>query len=252
MAPPLRDMQLPPRTEKLFDELLAELNACGHNASELIARNGLPGWCHSTLFFFLGYIGKAGGRVTEADIGFAETLIQCLRLSPRHRRRAISRFQHGKDTRNLPVLKGLPLRLTSRLRPAPALKVSFALCHAAQLHGKPNTSRRHRVEDAIDQLGLDLGIADDILDSYARKVWVQPARHPSPPSSYQQACEVIGVTRRDSLDTIKKAYRKRVSECHPDKLARDLSGREQELAKERLLRYQQAWEVIKKYQRARR
>ena len=252
MAPPRRDMQLPPRTEKAFSELLDELNACGHNANELIARTGLPGWCYGTLFFFLGYIGKAGGRVTETDIRFTETLIKTLRLNPRDRNRAIARFQRGKDTRSLPVLKGLPLRLSSRLRPASALKVAIVLCHAAQLHGKPNTSRRHRVEDAIDQLGLNLGIAEDILESYARKVWVQQPEHAPAPSNYEQACEIIGVTRRDSIDTIKKTYRKRVSECHPDKLAKDLSLHEQNLAKERLLRYQQAWDVIKKYQRARR
>lgn len=252
MAPPLRKTQLSPRTEKAFSELLVALNDCNHKVSELLASKGVPGWCRGTLFFFLGYIARADGRVTEADIRFAEVLITALQLKPRQRKRAIARFQLGKDTRSLPVLKGLLLRLSRRVRPAIALKVAFALCHAAQLHGKPSTSRRHRVEDGIDQLGLNLVIADDILESYARKVWVQQPEHSPEPVNYEQACEIIGVTRRDSIDIIKKTYRKRVSECHPDKLARDLSIHEQNLAKERLLRYQQAWELIKKYQRARR
>lgn len=251
MTPPLRDVQLSPRTDRVFSELLDKLEASSHKANELIADTGLPGWCHSTLFFFLGYIARADGRVTEADIRFAEKLIKALQLSPRKRKRATACFQLGKDTRKLPVLKGWLLRVSGRLHPAPVLKVVFALVHAAQLHGRPSTSRRHRVEDGIDQLGLDLGIADDILNSYASKVWVpQPERLPVP-SSYDQACEVIGVTRRDSFDTIKRAYRRRVSESHPDKLPKDLSIHEQGLAKERLLRYQQAWELIRRQERGR-
>ena len=47
---------------------------------------------------------------------------------------------------------------------------------------------------------------------------------------------------------IKRAYRKKVSECHPDKLAQQqISARDQNLAKERLLYYQQAWELIKRH-----
>ncbi|HBC35422.1 MAG TPA: molecular chaperone DjlA, partial [Marinobacter adhaerens] len=44
------------------------------------------------------------------------------------------------------------------------------------------------------------------------------------------------------------AYRKKVSECHPDKLAQQqVSPREHALAKDRLLHYQQAWELIKRH-----
>ncbi|WP_273070188.1 DnaJ domain-containing protein [Marinobacter sp.] len=58
----------------------------------------------------------------------------------------------------------------------------------------------------------------------------------------------MGVTRRDSLEVIKRAYRKKVSECHPDKLAQQqVSPREHALAKDRLLHYQQAWELIKRH-----
>ena len=80
------------------------------------------------------------------------------------------------------------------------------------------------------------------------KVWTRHSENLSRPTSYQQACEILGVTRRDSLEVIKRAYRKKVSECHPDKLAQQqISARDQNLAKERLLYYQQAWELIKRH-----
>lgn len=241
------DIILPARLEAEFSDLLNELSACGHQAHELLARTLLPGWCRRSLFFFLGYIAKAEGRVTEADIGFAEALMKALKLSPRQRKKAIAQFQNGKSAEELPPYKALGLRLTQRLWPSPALRVAFCLCHAAQLQGRPKKPRRYRCEDTIDQIGLPLRISEEILESYACKVWItQPESQPKP-TSYEQACQLLGVTRRDSLDNIKRAYRKKVSECHPDKLAQQtLSASEQARAKDRLLRYQQAWELVKR------
>lgn len=242
---------LPARMEAEFSSLMRELSACGHQAPALIERAQLPRWCRRPLFFFLGYIARAEGRVTEADIGNAESLIKAMKLSARQRRRAIGWFQQGKAAEKLPFLRGLALRLSRRLWPAPALKTAICLCHASQLSGRPGKPRRYRCEDAIDQIGLPVGVSEDIFNSYASKVWARYTKSISKPTSYQQACELLGVTRRDSLEVIKRAYRKKVSECHPDKLAQQrVSASEKSLAKERLLNYQQAWELIKRHHAA--
>ncbi len=248
MATNTRDTSLPARIEAEFSDLLQELSACGHQANELILRTSLPHWCRRSLFFFLGYIAKSEGRVTEADIGFAEAMMKTLKLSMRQRRKAIHWFQKGKNAENMPTLKVLGLKLTHYLWPSPALRVAICLCHAAQLQGRPAKPRRYRCEDAIDQIGLPIRVSDDILESYASKVWItQPESRP-PPSSYEQACQLLGVTRRESFDAIKRAYRKKVSESHPDKLAQQtLNAAERARAKDRLLRYQQAWELIKRH-----
>jgi len=245
-----RDTSLPARIEAEFSELLQELSSCGHQANELIMRTNLPRWCRRSLFFFLGYIAKSEGRVTEADIGFAEAMMKALKLSMRQRRKAIDSFQKGKNTETIPALRALGLKLSHYVWPSPALRVAICLCHAAQLQGRPGKPRRYRCEDAIDQIGLPIRVSDDILESYASKVWItQPESRPAP-TSYEQACQLLGVTRRDSFDVIKRAYRKKVSECHPDKLAQQsLSAMDRARAKDRLLRYQQAWELIKRHQK---
>lgn len=250
MAESMEQPQLPGRMEAEFTALLQELSACGHQTKTLLDRARLPWWCRLPLFFFLGYIAKAEGRVSEADIHYAESLIRALRLSQRQRRRAINWFQRGKTVEQLPRHRGLSLRLTSRIWPAPALIVAICLCHAAQLTGRPGKHRRYRCEDAIDQIGLPVSVSDDVFDSYASKVWTRHAENLARPTSYEQACELLGVTRRDSLITIKRAYRKKVSGCHPDKLAqRQVTMEDRALAKERLLRYQQAWELVKRRHR---
>jgi DnaJ like chaperone protein len=245
MAAKTGDTALPARMETEFTSLLSELAACGHQASELMVRTHLPGWCRRSLFFFLGYIAKSEGRVTEKDIGFAETLMRALRLSQRQRRKAIKQFQHGKNAEAIPTARALRLRLSHRLWPSPALRVAICLCHAAQLSGRPGKQRRYRCEDTIDQMGLPFSVADDILDSYASKIWVTEPEAQAKPTTYEQALQLLGVTRRDSRTDIKRAYRKRVSECHPDKLAQqDLTPAELARAKDRLLKYQQAWELV--------
>ncbi|MDO3721066.1 molecular chaperone DjlA [Marinobacter sp. chi1] len=241
---------LPRRLEAEFTSLLRELSACGHQTTTLLERVGLPFWCRQSLFFFLGYIAKSEGRVTEADITYAEGLIKALRLSRRQRRKAIGWFQDGKAVEDLPARSGLAVRITRRLMPVPALITAFCLCHASQLKGRPTRARRYRCEDAIDQMGLPVIVSDDIFDSYARKIWIRHAENLAPPVSYEQACNLLGVTRRDSLPIIKRAYKKKVSGCHPDKLSQQgVTPEEAELAKQRLLTYQQAWELVKRRHR---
>jgi DnaJ like chaperone protein len=94
-------------------------------------------------------------------------------------------------------------------------------------------------------MGLPTSVSDDILDSYASKIWTTEPEAQPKPTTYEQALQLLGVTRRDSRADIKRAYRKRVSECHPDKLAQqDLSPAELSRAKERLFKYQHAWELV--------
>ena len=142
MAGSKRQPVLPARMDAEFSSLMRDLSACGHQAPALIERAHLPRWCRRPLFFFLGYIAKAEGRVTEADIGYAESLIKAMRLSKRQRRRAIGWFQDGKSAGQLPFIRGLAMRLSRRLWPSPALKTAICLCHASQLNSAISRSSR--------------------------------------------------------------------------------------------------------------
>ncbi|ONF43454.1 molecular chaperone DjlA [Marinobacter lutaoensis] len=247
-SPP--DPQMPPRLQRRLARLLEQLASHEHQTVRLIARYRLPRWCRRPLFFLLGYIARADGRVTEADIDYAEDVIRALGLSRRQRRTAIRWFQKGKGVERLPAWRGLALHLSHWLWPAPALRVAACLCHATQLQGPPSKPRQHRCEDAILQIGLPLTVSDDLLASYRAAYWPSDLL-PEAPENYDQACQLLGLSRHASLPQLKQAYRRRISECHPDKLSqRQRSNRELALAKERLLRYQQAWELIKRRHRS--
>jgi len=238
---------LSPAMDNALGGRLADLARAGHKADALLKQTGLPRRYRKPVFFFLGHIAKAEGRVTETDIRYAQSLMNALALSTRQRRKAIAQFQQGKNVANLPLHKGLWLRLSARLAPSAAITSAICLCHGAQIHGRPGKARRYRCEDSIARLGLPVTVADELFESYASKAWAQNTPVQERPATYEQACQVLGVTRRDSLTVIKSHYRKKVSACHPDKLAQQqLTASEKALAKDQLLRYQQAWELIKK------
>ncbi|WP_404365278.1 molecular chaperone DjlA [Marinobacter sp.] len=246
MTPVTGEPALSARLEIRFYDLLEELGASGHRPDKMITPGRLPRWCRRSLFYFLGYIARAEGRVSPADISFAEALMKSLTLTPRQRKRAIEQFRLGKETENPSSLRGLGVRTIAGLRPSPALHMLFCLAHAAQLHGRPGKARKHRCEDAVDLIGLPLRLLQEILDSYSRKVWQSRAELQPLPDSYEQACKLLGVSTREKFEKTKQAYRRRVSECHPDKLDRDLGEADLAVAKERLLRYQKAWELVKR------
>ena len=72
--------------------------------------------------------------------------------------------------------------------------------------------------------------------------WQQAQRGPTLDDAYS----VLGVKSSDDAQTIKRAYRKLMSEHHPDKLvAKGLPPEMMEMAKQKAQEISQAWEMIK-------
>ncbi|MBS2140066.1 DnaJ domain-containing protein [Escherichia coli] len=79
-------------------------------------------------------------------------------------------------------------------------------------------------------------------EQYGGEKWSQPKRGPK----MEDACNVLGVKPTDDATTIKRAYRKLMSEHHPDKLvAKGLPPEMMEMAKQKAQEIQQAYELIK-------
>lgn len=237
----------PARKDRLYS-LLATLADQQYQPDRLLARRPFWPGSRKLLFYCLGYIARADGRVTEQDIRYAESLMSALELNGRARRAAIARFHRGRDSKTLSALQAPGARLLQPFRPDSSMMLALCLCHGTQIRGRPSTSRRHRCEDAFEQMGLPFEIMDEIFDCYAREVWLDNL--PPQPRSYDDACRVLKVSSTESFDSIKRAYRREVSKVHPDKLDSGLSSAQQALARDQLLRLQQAWELIRHRQRA--
>ena len=76
----------------------------------------------------------------------------------------------------------------------------------------------------------------------------QMIRHMQPKENVDDAYKLLGVTPQDSMDTIKKAYRKLIREYHPDIIK--AQGKDDAYLQEATAKTQeinQAYEMIKKY-----
>lgn len=238
----------PRRLENALRYLLPRLAHCQNQAGMLLEQQRLPLFGERYLFYFLGHIAKSEGSVGKPDIDYAEALMTALDLSKRQRKRAIRWFTKGKAAGQLGPLKAWWLKMLAPLLARRAAMLAICLCHSAQLNGRPSQQRRYRCEDAIVQSGMPVGVSDDIFAHYAAKVWPKVDILPPEPQTYSDACDILGIDRDHSLAQAKSIWRRKVSGIHPDKLAqKQLSHHELNDAKERLLRYQQAWEFVKKH-----
>ncbi len=199
-----------------------------------------------TAFAVMGFLAKADGRVTEAEIGAARGIMREMHLDDAHVGRAIAAFGRGK-------LPDYPIEAElARLRAAcgprhDLLRVFLEIQVRAALAGNdlqgPVRGLVLSVAQRLGFGGLEVAQLEAALRLQQGRGWSAPP--PAPGARLQSAYEVLGVPATASDADVKKAYRRQMNENHPDKLvARGLPESMQDLAKEKTQRIREAYEVI--------
>lgn len=202
----------------------------------------------SALFSTLGHISKSDGRVTKTEIAAAEQLMRRLQLSESERQEAIRFFQKGKE-------QDFDLEATLK---------EFAR----------HSMLRHELRIMFVELLLETAVADGTLAAAEQAILVRActvlhipanvfsamlrARQVGGGSSqrnYQQAPQrdtlhqsyaTLGIKEDASDQEVKRAYRKLVSQYHPDKLvSQGLPEEMMEMSKKRVREINAAYDEIK-------
>ncbi|HEV2620997.1 MAG TPA: co-chaperone DjlA [Frateuria sp.] len=205
------------------------------------------------LFALLGAVAKSDGRVSEAEIAIAERLMTRMGLSGEQRKEAIAAFNQGKqpefDVR--PPIEGL--RQWVGLRRDHAFPVLDVVIETVLAEGNPPPEKMA----ILRQLAFALRISDmELMALMAMKgyAWnaaagdrrrgyggyVPPHRAAHGPDPYA----VLGIERGADERAIKRAYRKLISEHHPDRLG-DLPEAMRKQAEARASEINAAYERIK-------
>lgn len=230
------------RQPRELNELLRELDACGHHGVRLLERSGLPFWARGVLFRLMGFVAKADGRVTELDIRYAEAIMRVMKSPPRQRRRLIRHFHAGKEDSE--PASPLWFRLLTWRWPGAALRIAMALGHLCHQDGAGSPPRAARCHATIRDLGLSGETGNRILGSYQNKVWITSpsAGEQESGSAFDNACRVLGGKPADSLETLRQSYRRKRSLYHPDRVAH--SDLDPEIARVRLDELHKAWDLV--------
>ena len=198
-----------------------------------------------TAFGVMGYLAKADGRVSEAEIDSARAIMQQLHLDPPHVQRAIAAFNRGK-------LPGYPVEAElARLRALcgprhELLRVFLEIEMRAALAGNdlkgPVRGLMLGVAKRLGFEGLEVAQLEAVLRLQRGRGWSAPV---DPGTRLDGAYQVLGITAAASDEEVKKAYRRQMNENHPDKLvARGLPESMQDMAKEKTQRIREAYEAV--------
>jgi DnaJ like chaperone protein len=210
------------------------------------------------LFALAGAIAKSDGRVSEQEIAATENLMTRMQMSPDQRASAIESFSAGKQAGFAVDQTMAELRAWAGGRRDLAFLLLDMLLDVVYAEGPLSPNKFMLVRKLCASLGVherELAAlaamrgyayaaygagADPGAQGSYRRSGPQAPRQPSGKDPYA----VLGVTRESHEREIKRAYRKLISQHHPDKLG-DVPDELKRRAEERAREINAAYERIR-------
>jgi len=206
-------------------------------------------------FSVMGHMAKADGRISEREIALAESVIARMELSSDMRRTAIELFTEGKR-------EGFPLdsvleQLRHECRRHTLLQMFIEIqIQAAYADGWAGPNKERLLLHICDRLGISepvfrhLEQVARMQQKFAAGLGGNRERAPQRPTANKrptlaQAYTVLGVKPKATDAEVKRAYRRLLSQHHPDKLvSKGLPEQMLKLAAEKTHEIRQAYETI--------
>jgi len=237
----------------LFDRFLMSIGSVGKTQKAFF----------DALFSSLGHLSKADGQVTDTEIRMVETLMARMQISGDDRQRAIRQFNLGKAPGFDLEAALRPFAQMSALRHDLRHMFMEILVEAAFSSGRV-TPEEHAV---LLRIARELRIPGELFSAMLNARGQPGTQGQAGQQGYQgyqsnrgqrqraggntlpsiaQAYATLGLTAKASDSEIKRAYRKLVSQYHPDKLvSRGLPEEMMEMAKTRVRDINTAYDQVK-------
>lgn len=215
------------------------------------------------LFSVMGHIAKADGKVSDIEIKMASSLMDQMGLEGDTRKEAQQAFRDGKEADF--ALKDIILELKESCHGRRDILQVFLeiLIQAAYVDGRLDKAEQKVLETAALHLGFKQNELLYLLSVYEAEIRFRQRggqrsgqsshrSHQGSQSTYstqqslKDAYQILGVSESEDDKAVKKAYRKLMSENHPDKLvSKGLPKQALEIAKNKAQDIQAAYEMIK-------
>jgi len=203
-------------------------------------------------FSVLGHISKSDGRVSKQEIELAERIMQQMRLSKEQRISAIELFNQGKqEDFNLDGALYEFREKSNGSTPLVQMFIEIQL-QAVYADGTKSSGEAEILQRICDLLGYPevlLAQLESMLfaSQRSRQSYRTNEAYGTSTNALEDAYKIIGVDKTSTDTEVKKAYRKLMSQNHPDKLiAKGLPKEMIEIATNKTQEIQKAYDLIEK------
>lgn len=205
----------------------------------------------TTVFSVMGRLAKSDGRISEQEVRQAEHFMNEMGLTPEHRKQAIALFQKGAEADF--VIESVLIDFQQYCAPHPKLShmLLVYLIGMAMADGEVHPAE----EQILRQVAQSLNISPRAFEQLLRQLKAQQRFSGEQPGTVSEdaigeAYQALGVAPDNSDKEIKKAYRRLMSQYHPDKLiAEGMPEDMVKMATEKSQEIQSAYELIKKHRK---
>ena len=196
----------------------------------------------TTTFSVMGHIAKADGHVSALEISAAKNIMTQMQLSEPQRKAAIKFFDQGKSS-DFPLEEVLHQfkqechRRRNLIQMFVEIQISTAMAD-----GNVDASEKRILYTIGEILGFSRSQIDHLFN-IANGAQASATDN----LTLTQAYKILGVSKGSTEAEIKKAYRRLMSQHHPDKLvAKGLPDEMLALATEKTQEIRKAYDTIKK------
>ena len=200
-----------------------------------------------SVFLAMGHLAKADGRVSEQEIQLARSIMHQWQLSPEEVQSAIELFTRGKSPEFPIAVQMQRLALACQREPELLRTFMSILLELPLAKGHIDNAERDLLWRIAEQVGVGrVEMAHLEATARARQHFGSGADGVNQGDELDQAFKVLGVAETASDGEVKKAYRRLMSQNHPDKLvAKGLPDAMLEVAKDRTREIRAAYELIR-------
>lgn len=199
-----------------------------------------------TTFMLMGKLAKVDGHISKDEINHVEDFIQKMGMSPEHRQQAINQFKLGStaDFNIDTALNDFMAHCGQTLHLKQVMLMYLIVMAAAD--GRVDSQEEAFLKLVANRLEYSDIQFQQMLDMVLNQSHFSQGS-PVSASSLDDAYKALGVTADQSDQEIKRAYRKLMSQYHPDKLiGQGLPEDMIKVATEQAKEIQVAYDLIKK------